>query len=587
MIVTRQGLLKQPCTTSQFHHVWTKQYLKENEIMKQRNVFLSVVLPAIIAMAVCLGCSSGTGGDPSLGNPGTPGQAGGLKLQTTRLKSLYLSNMQVQDSGSTRAADNLSNLKTLTYINAAGQNSPVYFSSAGKNVVLEVNSLQRIDDKRTLVNLSGYYEVSEKTASVNGQNVIAYVLGNKQYSSGNVLIDWSTDKIYDFNNQGTVLFTHGDNLFTGGIIYNSGTLYKINLNTMSAAVPLNNVTVFPIDQLYAPIVLNDKIISSKLFCFDVNAPLSSPPQVKLATVAINNNNHNVIFGTIDYNVALSLGINFERRGLLIQDLEGSYWYFNMHGMHEAYNSNTMYNGISNLGFYGEGGHYDEYGTWVADVDYTQEPYIVCKPTLDAAGQMSISEHTSGKLSFSTLGTDNYSGGSKFSIFFLDPGENGNAQMISSSNISNMYNTQSPLIYRNNGVFIFFEKGFVKIARKARGLQINSTALTLPTTKLNPYNCLINKDNYLYWLEGTAIKRLYLDAGQSEETIYTHPRIISSSSATEKILLTASGSNVIFYQGADDGISIYTYSLPMYRPGAQPQLMSTSDVGVRDIVELKF
>jgi len=78
----------------------------------------------------------------------------------------------------------------------------------------------------------------------------------------------------------------------------------------------------------------------------------------------------------------------------------------------------------------------------------------------------------------------------------------------------------------------------------------------------------------------------MSAGSTAETVYSSSRIIDSSS-TDKILLTASGSNLIFYANAEDNISVYTYSLPMYQSGAQPNILSTSDVQVRDIVELDF
>jgi hypothetical protein len=96
---------------------------------------------------------------------------------------------------------------------------------------------------------------------------------------------------------------------------------------------------------------------------------------------------------------------------------------------------------------------------------------------------------------------------------------------------------------------------------------------------------INKDNYLYWLEGTVIKRLYLASGSSAETVYSNGRIITGGSG--KDLLTASGSSLIFYQYADDNVTVNTYSLPMYEPGAQPKLLASESVDVRDIVELKF
>jgi len=173
----------------------------------------------------------------------------------------------------------------------------------------------------------------------------------------------------------------------------------------------------------------------------------------------------------------------------------------------------------------------------------------------------------------------------YRIFFFDPVKDGIAQIkdMSSYDYHSFYKV--PLVYRNNGVLIAYENGFVRISKKARGIQVDSTALTMPVN-LNYRNCFINKDNYLYWLEGKAIKRLYMGAGSAAETVYSSSRIIDNV-VTDKILLTASGSNLIFYAVAEDNISVYTYSLPMYQPGAQPNVLSTSDVQVRNIVELDF
>jgi len=141
--------------------------------MKQRKVFLSAILAAIIVM-IFANCSGSNTEDPEYQN-----NTGLFELKTTGLKSLYVSDMRVQSEA--HAAIDNSTLRTLTYINAAGQNSPVYFiSSSGKIIVLEVYEIERIDDQRIVVNFNSFYEVSEEKTEENGQSVTTYVVGERQ-----------------------------------------------------------------------------------------------------------------------------------------------------------------------------------------------------------------------------------------------------------------------------------------------------------------------------------------------------------------------------------------------------------------------
>ena len=480
-------------------------------------------------------------------------------LKTSGVKSLFISDMKVQTNA--RAIGDISSIQTLSYINAAGQNTPIYFiSPSGKTVVLDANYIQRVDEQRTLVSFYYYYEVSEIETELNGQKVTAYVLGSRDHFIGDsyALIDWAGGKVYDFKEYSSILFAQDGNLYTK----RNRTIYKIDLNTLSSAVPLNNQSFYPFNEIYASIVLNNKIISSAGYSFDIN--IAFPPQAaKTAFISIEELNLPIVFGYQYQNWSDNNGnypYNFQDyQGFLIQDLEGTPWYFNLYGYH--------WNGED----FGLGKSYRYIGdTYVGlSVNYNQEPYIICKPSIDDAGQMSVSERTNGTISFPT-GRDCY-------IFFLDPVERGITIMSELSNyiVSN----------KNNGFIICFENGFIRVRKKARGLQVDSIALSLPTKRDLGYSTgkhfFNNNDNYLYWLDGTVIKRLYLGAGNTTETLYSNDRIVPTSS------FTASGNNLIFNVLAEDNISVYTYSLPMYQPGAQPRILSTSDVKVRNIMELNF
>jgi hypothetical protein len=522
--------------------------------MKKRSVFFKVILASVIVLAVFSNCKPDSDSDSN----------DYFKLKTTGIKSLYVSDMQVENGSRAIGSDNPA-IQTLTYINASGQNSPVCFiSPSGKIAVLEIERFERIDDQRTLASFTHYYEIRE--SKTGGQ--LSYVLGEKQvyvshdkngndHEDNRILIDWSSGKVYDFNiyDYGNILFAQDGNLYTldNGVYdreyfwyysWGEGTIYKIDLNNISKAVPLNNKSFYPISALYAPVVLDNKIISynwsnSNYFCFDINLA-SQPQKFKEVTGSIDASEFNSTWNNVAFTTQFGDDNSNGDISLLIQDLGGSYWHFNLF-------ESTGYN-----------------------------LYMVCKPAIDNTGQMSYSEDNIGMLSFNP----DYFNNVNICVFFLDPVEGRNAIMEGRSD---------PLAaYRNNGVLILFEKGFVRIRKKARGLQVDSVELAIPDS-LGRDNCFINKDNYLYWLEGTAIKRLYLESGQTQETVYSDSGILNSASITDnkKTMLTASGSNLIFYKMAANNISVHTYSIPMYQPGAAPILLSTSDINARDIVELDF
>jgi hypothetical protein len=104
-------------------------------------------------------------------------------------------------------------------------------------------------------------------------------------------------------------------------------------------------------------------------------------------------------------------------------------------------------------------------------------------------------------------------------------------------------------------------------------------------KVDAYSSFINKDNYLYYLEDSSIKRLYLASGETPEVVYTNSHLLTSGTSID--YLTASGNNLIFYQYADDNVSVNTYSLAMYQQGSTPKLLASSSIDVRNIVELDF
>jgi hypothetical protein len=168
-----------------------------------------------------------------------------LAIKTTGIKSLYVSNISVNTSS--RAVSNDSGIQILSYINNMGQNTPFFFvSPSGKNIVLNVSNLQQLDEKRILVDFTSFYEIIVE------ENF--YAIGETISNSGRALME--SGKVYDFKEYNNIQFASNDLLFT----LENQTLYKIDLNNVSVAIPLNNSTYNPITSLDPPIVFEDKII---------------------------------------------------------------------------------------------------------------------------------------------------------------------------------------------------------------------------------------------------------------------------------------------------------------------------------------
>jgi hypothetical protein len=303
---------------------------------------------------------------------------------------------------------------------------------------------------------------------------------------------------------------------------------------------LNNVAYNPIGSIYPPTIINNKALTGLHtgYSFDINSQF--PPQpVKDA----------VITSDMWSDVGVSNSFEaFEYFGIVLQDLEGIPWCFAYAG--------------SNIFAYAYGGR------------GPSNSYFISKVSINDEGQILLPEYFEGSLAFTTdRSYDRLQGGGTAASIFL----------LNSANTGRIRSWTSREIYNANGMIIVVTNGFISLKKKASGIQVESTPLSFPA--LDRTKCLINKDNYLYYLEGTAVKRLYLASGSSPETVYSNSRILTSAAGQD--LLTASGNNLVFYQFETDNITVNTYSLPMYEPGAEPRLLSSVSADVRDIVELNF
>jgi hypothetical protein len=481
--------------------------------MKKQTVYMRIIIFALIFGFCLSACDLGTGGDTknneNNGSSNNDNNNNGnnetitidkLSIKDNSIKSLYVSNIPINSSARTVGGNFI---QTLSYINSNGKNSPFFFvSPSGKNIVLEVGSLRQLDTKRILVDFNGYYEIT-----IN-ENV--YIISERTLTGGRALIDMESGKIYDalYINIGFVK----NNL---GFALTERTIYKADLNNLSAAIPLNNPDYYPVSAIDPPVIFGDKIIgyvSGEHYIFDINN--NSVPK------KINNS-----YGIFDYGG----GGNDWGMNIVIKDLEGSPYYFGG----------------------GIGGS------------------IIGKVSIDNDGNISMDDTVPVDELLNAL--------AGFVVFFMDFANNGRIKIRDDAR------NGDDLIYNNNGIIGISSGMIVSLKRKAKGLQFDYINISTPSSIDKKHSFI--KDNYLYYLEGTSIKRLYLASGGTPEIVYTNNRLLTSGVSID--YLTVTGDNLIFYQFADDNITVNTYLLPMYQPGATPVLFSASSVDIAYMVELNF
>jgi hypothetical protein len=397
--------------------------------------------------------------------------------------------------------------------------------------VLEVDYLNQLDDKRIEVWFESYYEISI--------NENTYTIGDsvRTSNSGKALIDFEKNKVYDFTGW-DIGILHNDIIYAGGFDY---TIYKIDINNISTAIPLNNSGYFIIGGIYPKFLFGNKVLGSSYasgssqYVIDVNNAFP-----------IKNIQDGYITADMCSFIPEPCRIDFykEETGLILQDFSGDCWFV-------IFGGKTP--GLDRYGYippnYGQG-----------------DKYFTGKVSIDDEGQISLSDYYEATFSF-TPSND-------YAMFFMNSADGGMIDSIT-----------NPSYYTTKKFIIIYDNGFINISKKINGIQIESTTLPITNTRdLYQGNSFI-KDNYLYYLEGSSIKRLYLVSGSSAETIYTNTGLITSGNVYS--LLTGIGSDLIFYQFADDNITVNTYSLSMYQPGVEPKLLSTSSVDIQYIVELDF
>jgi hypothetical protein len=396
--------------------------------------------------------------------------------------------------------------------------------------VLNVSDLQQLDDKRILISSDSYsiIDIVGNTFTI----IETVDLRHPHNSSlGSYVIDFEKNKIYDFVDW-EIYFLQNDIIYANPHSY---TLYKIDINNISVATPLNNSEYFLIRSVI-PAVFNNKIIGDdNHYVIDVN---NNFPITPLKYSYITNEMCSFIPSGDSYKVDFVVS----NTGLTFQDFNGNVWFFIAGGKTpglNTYNSNPDF-GSPNKYFFG-------------------------KINIADDGQAFLTDCVEDSFSF----TPTYKTGSD--TFFMNSAGNGSNNYVFGR------------IIKNN-MIIICDDGFITIKIKANGISVETTALT-PGQYDNSKSSFI-QDNYLYYLDNTTIKRIHLSTGSSVENVYSNSRILTSGSVDYNYMYPT-GNTIIFYQFAEDNVSINTYSLPMYETNPIPKLLSTSSVDIRNIVELDF
>ena len=500
----------------------------------------------LLICMVFVACDTGNNGNPANNNGTETISINELSVKDTSIKSLYVSNIPVNNG---RAASG-STLQTLSYINSNGENSPFFFvTPSGKNIVLNVSEVQQLDNKRITINFSSYYEI---IVNEDENGIITYTIG-ETINVGDVLNTWKT-ALVDMESGKVYDFTEWDiQLIKDNIIIASGydyTIYKINFDNISVATPLNNREFFHLDSVNPKAVFNDKIIGyhdNSRYVIDLNGNF---PIVSLKNMYITNDICSFISNDNPYRVEF---ISSRKTGWVFQDLTGDIWFFFTGGKMRE---------IDTFSYYAPDGSIK----WFNPYTTAPEKYFLGKINIDDDGQIYLTDCIEDTFSF----TPGYSAGS---IFIMNSNGNGSHGFIDG-------------IIKDYAIVVICDDGFITLTREANGIQIESTALSLSLPDLYFNGKSFIKGNYFYYLDNTTIKRIHLSTGSSVENIYSNNRILTSGDVHYGYIVL-SGDNIIFYQFADDNITINTYSLPIYQHNPTPKLLSTSLVEIKNIIELDF
>jgi hypothetical protein len=260
----------------------------------------------VFLVLVFVGCDLGTGGSDKEKFVLTD-----LKVKNTDVKSLYVSNVPVS---SARAVNNISTIQTISYI-SEGQNTPFAFTTpSGKNIVLEVSSLRQLDDKRIEVWFGSYYEITINDNTYTIVDSVNLGEGLSYLVTKSALIDIEKNKVYDVTNW-NIQMIDKDTMYASS---RYSIMYKIDLNNISIATPLNNNSYYSIGGIYPAFLFGNKILSSP-YVIDIN---NAFPIKDIQDGYITAD----MCSFIPESDPCKVDFYYDKTGLILQDFSGGCWF---------------------------------------------------------------------------------------------------------------------------------------------------------------------------------------------------------------------------------------------------------------------
>jgi len=524
-----------------------------------QRIILTIAIITVFGFSM-IACGSSSNDDPEQGSD----SFSSLTVHSKGIKSLYLSSVSV--TRLQRAAEGDFSIPSLSYMTDNGQNAPVLFTSpSGKMYMLEIEAMEQIDGRRIAAICTGYYEVTVTEGEESSYNV-----GQKVDHWVFALIDMNNGKVYDFNyfdnwiDAEEGVFGHGVYFIENNIAYvgKDNVVNKVDFTAASLqAVPLNNGTFIPIWRVYPLWTIDNKVIGITaedgvrvvFYCLDTSG--NNPP-IEVTGAPLPEDIFNFASDTI---VPPALRMDFNA-GIFLQDLSGKTWYF------ATYNA-----------------PYDNVSFWFGNSG-SEVHYLLTELNIDNDGKFKASNLSSQPIPFDVSNEnyrkdDNYN----FLFFYINAAGVGTSQY----EFIGRYWHQNRQAFLHNGVVIINTNGFVTLTKTKNGIDVKSVSLNLPKFDRALGQAAINADNYLYWIDGKSIKRIKLESGATQETIFASNRIIANPT-TARDWITVSGSNIIFYMTAEgSATAVHTYVLDMNSPLDPPQLLATTDINIKAIAELDF
>jgi len=512
-------------------------------------------------------------------NVSSIGSVTSLSVKTKNVKSLYLGSVAVTESGNARAiVDGHGDISTLSYINENGKTAPVVFTSpSGKQYMLEIMGMDKLDDSRIITHYSGIYEV---TVGEEGN-----IVGPKETKAGGALIDMNSGRVYELSTtwmekrNGVNTFLHETFFIEDNICYFRAdppnyTVYKIDLTADSPKrVPITNGMFNPIHAVRPPFTIDGKMIGyfwdaniseNKFYSVDSTGILPIKPLILASLPA------NAVSDTPGVNYVVTLHLYNEEEGIMVKDLSGKTWLYTTYFIANEGNSseNFIVKGL---------GRWSNLGTH----------YLIVQLNVDNNGNCKASNVTKGQLNFD--GThdqyviDRYDAKIDFLTFYVNVAgialpQHENAMGVGVRNLE---------AFQHNGVYLINTKGFVKITKKQNGIEQTSVALNIPGN-LRKGVAVISKDEYLYWVEANVgIKRLKLASGATPEDVYINSGVVVSPVTNQRESIFVSGDDKLIFYQYSSGSLVKTYVLDLNNINAPIKILADNDIEIKAVAELNF